>query len=156
MRLKRYIALLTAAIYCFAIVAPAHASVTCECVTRGAAAAHACCTHCLGGDCSPEGVHIAAPCCDDRHSTEIALYTFASEEDNAPVRRIAALDLPEALAAESTATLPRLRVLPPDSGGARPLSAYAPPLRAARTARIGLRTDCTGRPERARRRVFNR
>ena len=99
MRLKRYIALLTAAIYCFAIVAPAHASVTCECVTRGAAAAHAC-------------------------------YTFASEEDNAPVRRIAALDLPEALAAESTATLPRLfprgRVLPPDSGGARPLSAYAP------------------------------
>ena len=66
----------------------------------------------------------------DRHSTEIALYTFASEEDNAPVRRIAALDLPEALAAESTATLPRLfprgRVLPPDSGGARPLSAYAP------------------------------
>ncbi len=102
MRLKRYIALLTAAIYCFAIVAPAHASVTCECVTRGAAAAHACCTHCLSGDCSPEGVHIAAPCCEDRHSTEIALYTFASEEDNAPVRRIAALDLPEALAAEST------------------------------------------------------
>ncbi len=130
MRLKRYIALLTAAIYCFAIVAPAHASVTCECVTRGAAAAHACCTHCLSGDCSPEGVHIAAPCCEDRHSTEIALYTFASEEDNAPVRRIAALDLPEALAAESTATLPRLfprgRVLPPDRGGARPLSAYAP------------------------------
>ncbi len=110
MRLKRYIALLTAAIYCFAIVAPAHASVTCECVTRGAAAAHACCTHCLGGDCSPEGVHIAAPCCDDRHSTEIALYTFASEEDDAPVR----------------------------------------------AARIGLRTDCTGRPGRARRRVFNR
>lgn len=102
MKLKRYISLLLLAVYFFATGGTAYASVSCECVSMSVRTAHVCCHHChLAGEATPcsGGKSLTAPCCDDRHSTEIELYT-GSGQDNERVLKCIVLDLPPALAAE--------------------------------------------------------
>lgn len=95
MKLKRYISLLLATVYLFAVGGQAFASLSCHCVAEQS---HICgCHHCAHqtDDIAVGNPEMNAPCCDDNHSTEVELYISA---DKSPlVKRIAILDLPYAL-----------------------------------------------------------
>lgn len=102
MKSKRYISLLLLAVYLFATGGAAYASVSCECVSMSVRTAHVCCHHCCHADgaASSGDKSLTAPCCDDRHSTEIELYTASGSDSNEHSLKCAVLDLPPALAAE--------------------------------------------------------
>lgn len=92
MKLRSYISLMLLAVYLFAAGGAAYASLSCECVSMKARAAHTCCHHCVhSGDDAREAMQ--ATCCGDRHSTEIVLYT-SSDKDHARSVRCAIIDLP--------------------------------------------------------------
>lgn len=108
MKLRKYVSLLLLVVYLTSTAGAAWLSLSCRCVTIiGSHATHAtaCCGHHDGhGCCAHHGPHSGcahrsasahtctacdaaselhgsweAPCCDDRHSTEIALYTSDDE-----------------------------------------------------------------------------
>ena len=108
---NRYIAWFLCAVYLAVTACPAAASLTCECLTAHAAAESAC-----GGCCAHVGAHIcteaaacpadgalSAPCCTDRHSTDIELYT-ASSDSESPCK-CAVLVLPHCIQAARAAQL---------------------------------------------------
>lgn len=116
MKLRRIISFLLLAVYLTMAAGPALRSLSCECVAmdghaRGEASCcrHACCAARFvateAGDCC-----LAAPCCDDRHSTEIELYTGLDSETERSVR-CAVVHLPASLAVECPcpAHVPALR-----------------------------------------------
>ncbi|WP_418992156.1 hypothetical protein [Alistipes sp.] len=99
MKLRRYISLVLLAVYLFATGGTAYASVSCECVSKAPTVSACCHHHCTDIPCGGrDGDSLTAPCCGDRHSTEIELYTGSgSENERGP--RCVVLDLPPALAA---------------------------------------------------------
>lgn len=122
MKLRRIISFLLLAVYLTMAAGPALRSLSCECVAMGAHVRHehhdvgcshsgcprACCAGASDGASAP--VCVAAPCCDDRHSTEIELYTGLDSETERPVR-CAVVHLPASLAVECPcpAHVPALR-----------------------------------------------
>lgn len=97
--MKRCIAWLLAAVYLFAVGAPAYVAVTCECVAV-VSGTHVCCYHCEHNDGAVNGkACMEAPCCGDQHSTDISLYVVSSQDGDKQVKRLVAADLPPALAA---------------------------------------------------------
>lgn len=87
MKRTRYIACWLLVVYLLTAVGPACASLTCRCrvmtarteAVDGHHRGHGCCCHSIRT--TPEqSACLAAPCCTDRHSTEIALYTDGSDE----------------------------------------------------------------------------
>lgn len=90
------------AVYLFATGGAAYASVSCKCVSMSVRTAHVCCHHCHHADEAAPSADksLAAPCCGDRHSTEIELYTGSGSDSNDRTLKCAVLDLPPALAAE--------------------------------------------------------
>ena len=144
MKLRRIISLFLLAVYLILAVGPAALSLSCECVAMGAHARHAglhasgCCAHaCCAADASADSASarasVAAPCCDDRHSTEIELYTGLGSETEKHARCIV-VHLPAALAAESScpARIPTLRRRPVERSVSLPAdpSSGTPGLRA--------------------------
>ena len=147
MRGKRFISTLLLTVYLLAVSGAAWASLSCDCVTMHARTAHvhSCRCHCschhhvrAAHDAPADGVSLTAPCCDDRHSTQIELYTAA--QDDEPTCRCTVIDLPHCLAAAQSARLaapkfrkqalapPAVRALPDPS---LPLSGLrAPPVSA--------------------------
>lgn len=136
MKSNRYIAWFLCAVYLAVTAYPAAASLTCKCLTTHAAVEHAC-----GGCCAHAGAHIraeaaecpadgalSAPCCTDRHSTDIALYT-ASPDGERPCK-CAVLMLPHCLLAARAAQLasPKFRKEHPEPPAVLP---QAPCLHAA-------------------------
>lgn len=99
MRLKRYIALLLTTVYLFAVGGPSFASLTCRCVSPAEPVQQPCCSLCDDDSGFRPAMH--EPCCGDRHSIDVALYTSSSHDAEKFVKRIVAPDLPDALAAES-------------------------------------------------------
>lgn len=82
MKTKRCIALLLLTVYLLTLGGAALRSLTCECVamharSHAAAACHLCahCDRTVQEDDPAAAPFLSAPCCDDRHSTDIALYT---------------------------------------------------------------------------------
>ena len=119
MKLRRTISFLLLALYLTMAVGPVALSLSCECVAmvghaRGEAS---CCRHacCASRFVASEAVDccLAAPCCDDRHSTDNALYTAADAEGDRQLR-CAVIHLPASLAAECPcpAHVPALRSRP--------------------------------------------
>lgn len=101
MKLRRLISLLLLSVYLMATGGPAYVSLSCECVSMKAHAAHVCCHHCDHGDVASDGApRLKTTCCNDHHSTEIDLYTFSS--DSGKSTRCAVTDLPPALVAEAS------------------------------------------------------
>lgn len=104
MKLRRIISFLLLAVYLLLAAGSALRSLSCECVAMGGHAHDkaSCCRHAC---CAARFVaavadgSFASPCCDDRHSTEIALYTAADEETDKSVR-CAVVHLPASLAVE--------------------------------------------------------
>lgn len=87
MKSKRYIACWLLVVYLLTAIGPAYASLTCRCtVMKARTEAIGCCHHHDHADChasaetTPERAELSAPCCDDRHSTEIALYTNGNDD----------------------------------------------------------------------------
>lgn len=102
MKLKRVISLFLLAVYIFAAGGQAFASLSCECVTAKARTTHACCMHCGHTHDAAFAMSkqvLTATCCDDRHSTEIDLYTPGSTDSERYVRCVV-ICLPSSLAAE--------------------------------------------------------
>lgn len=109
---RKYISLLLLAVYLLTTGGAAYASLSCRCLTEmhACVSAHGCCA------CANPCAHARrvcddgavqtweAPCCDDRHSTEIELYVGASHDDENEVR-CAVLALPHCLAAAQAARL---------------------------------------------------
>ncbi|WP_290541060.1 hypothetical protein [Alistipes sp.] len=102
MKLKRSISLLLFAVYLLATAGAALASLTCKCVAMRARTEHVCCCHCLHvADLpAPADGEMRAPCCGNRHSTEIGLYISTFSDNNERYTRCVVIDLPSALAAE--------------------------------------------------------
>lgn len=99
MKGKGYIALLLLAAYLLATGGPAVASLTCKCVAQKEVhAAVSCCVHCAHIPSEGGQPALSAPCCDDRHSTDIDLYTASSSDANERLTRCAVWILPPALA----------------------------------------------------------
>lgn len=97
---KWYIALLLTAVYCFAAGGPAVASLLCRCMVANDRVESFCCCSLLHVD--TQGEHFAdGPCCSDKHSTDVALYTFAAEGMEKAVKRLHVNELPPSLAAEA-------------------------------------------------------
>lgn len=86
---KRIIACWLLVVYLVTAIGPAWASLSCRCLRMQEQPATACCAHhhhqhdaacdqpagCSDCDAHEHDASWSAPCCDDRHSTEIALYT---------------------------------------------------------------------------------
>ena len=134
MRGKRFISTLLLTVYLLAVSGAAWASLSCDCRCHCSCHHHVRAAH----DAPADGVSLTAPCCDDRHSTEIELYTAA--QDDEPTCRCTVIDLPHCLAAAQSARLaapkfrkqalapPAVRALPDPS---LPLSGLrAPPVSA--------------------------
>lgn len=85
---KHYIACWLSAVYLLMTVGPAFASLSCRCMIMDAHTETACCHHHspVATDEVPEHAEWDAPCCCDRHSTKIVLYT---NETNDRTDRIA-------------------------------------------------------------------
>lgn len=105
MKLRRTISFLLLAVYLLLAAGSALRSLSCECVAMGGHAhdkasccRHACCAARFAVAAVPDG-SFAAPCCDDRHSTEIALYTVSDTEGD-KAARCAVIHLPASLAVE--------------------------------------------------------
>ena len=138
MRGKRFISTLLLTVYLLAVSGAAWASLSCDCVTMHARTAHvhSCRCHCschhhvrAAHDAPADGVSLTAPCCDDRHSTEIELYTAALSGCGA-VRTARGSEIPQA-----------------GTGSARrpgPSGSLSSALRAPRPSRIGLEFICDG------------
>lgn len=96
---KRFITVgLLVAVYCLAAGGPAVASLLCRCMAATGHVDRFCCCevhHAAAAEQLAEG-----PCCSDRHSTEVELYTFAPESLEKSVKRIHVNDLPPSLAVE--------------------------------------------------------
>ena len=107
---KRYIAQLLLAVYLLATGGAAYASLSCRCMgAAGCGAVHICCADCDHDHDDRHhdeqfGAEWSAPCCDDRHSTEIDLYMGASYDGKHAVR-CAVLALPHCMAAAQAARL---------------------------------------------------
>ena len=102
MKLKKSISLLLLAVYLFATAGAAVASLSCECVSMKAHAAHVCCHHCQHMEdaaTSPGGV-MRAPCCGNHHSTDIELYTSSNAGNSEKYTRCVVLALPPTLSVE--------------------------------------------------------
>lgn len=119
MQRKRFISLLLLTVYLLAAGGTAWTSLSCDCVAMHARTAHthACCHHChhhvQHTHLLPDaGTSLSAPCCDNRHSTEIELYTASSDSD--PVCKCTVIALPHCLAAAQAARLaaPKFRKQP--------------------------------------------
>jgi hypothetical protein len=138
---RRIIALLLLALYLFAVGGEAAAALSCDCVRLHAHPGHEhphciCCVH-HDAASAGDALHLTAPCCDDSHSTEIALYTALSSLLDKAARRVV-LALPPTLAAELPAVAEQLLhrcdaaerpdVLP-DDGLLRAAALRAPPAR---------------------------
>lgn len=138
---RRIIALLLLALYLFAVGGEAAAALSCDCVRLHAHPGHEhphciCCVH-HDAASAGDAIHLTAPCCDDSHSTEIALYTALSSLLDKAARRVV-LALPPTLAAELPAVAEQLLhrcdaaerpdVLP-DDGLLRAAALRAPPAR---------------------------
>lgn len=82
MRAKRTIACWLLVVYLLTAIAPAYASLTCRCPVAKARTEAACCHRhspiALVG--TPEQAEWNAPCCCNRHSTKIVLYTNGSDD----------------------------------------------------------------------------
>lgn len=141
MNLRRVIAFVLLAFYLFTVGGEAAAALSCDCVRMHAHPGHEhphciCCVHhetaATGGSAD-----LTAPCCDDSHSTEIALYTALSSVLDKAARRIV-LALPPTLAAELPAVAEQLlhrcdaaerSTALPDDGLLRTAALRAPPAR---------------------------
>jgi len=113
MRVRRVISLLLLAVYLTAVGGASFASLTCRCVMCH----HASCPYRTRAAVCPapqDNSLWSAPCCSDRHSTEIDLYTAGSQDDNVRYLRSLVIDLPADLAAECPcpAHCPALRHAP--------------------------------------------
>ncbi len=89
MKRTRYIACWLLVVYLLTAIGPACASLTCRCrimtarteAVDGHHHGHdGCSRHCSIRTTAEQSACWAAPCCTDRHSTEIALYTNGSDE----------------------------------------------------------------------------
>lgn len=82
MTLKRSIACWLTAVYLLMAAGPAFASLSCRCMIENAHAETACCHHHspVATDETPEHAEWDAPCCCDRHSTKIVLYTNENDD----------------------------------------------------------------------------
>ncbi len=115
---RRYISLLLLAVYLLAAGGGAYVSLSCRCIAEKHACAqvhgcHGCADHGACGRCvfdDGAAQTLEAPCCGDRHSTEIDLYTGAHSDYEKAVRCVVTL-LPPSLAAECPcpAHVPALR-----------------------------------------------
>lgn len=123
MNLRRVIAFVLLACYLFAVGGEAAAALSCDCVHHGASAERG-------------SARLAAPCCGDEHSTEIALYTALSSILDKAARRVV-LALPPTLAAELPAAAEQLlhrcdaaecAGALPDDGLLRAVGLRAPPV----------------------------
>lgn len=100
MKLKRSIAFLLLAVYLFAVGGQAGIVLSCKCVHLRAHV-EACCCHCSQNAHSvAAGMSLKAPCCGNHHSTDIALYTGASPDNDRLAKRIVT-ELPPAIVAEA-------------------------------------------------------
>lgn len=90
MPLKRHIARLLLTVYLLAVGSVAWTSLSCPCVAKSVerhATSCCCCTH--SADHLADKEHLSAPCCDNHHSTEIALYTNPfPQDDERGVKRV--------------------------------------------------------------------
>ncbi len=86
MATKRSIACWLLAVYLLTAIGPAYASLTCRCTAMKARTEAVCCghhghAHCHVSECAaPAKSTWEAPCCNDRHSTEIELYTGGTDD----------------------------------------------------------------------------
>lgn len=86
MRTKRYIACWLLVVYLLTAIGPAYASLTCRCTAMKARTEAVCCCHHGHAHChvsdstAPAQSAWEAPCCNDRHSTEIELYTNGADD----------------------------------------------------------------------------
>lgn len=110
MRRKRFISILLLTVYLLAVGGTAWASLSCDCVTMHARTihTHACCHHCHhhvqhAHDLPDVDTSLSAPCCEDRHSTEIELYTASTDDEH--TCKCVVIALPHCLAAAQTARL---------------------------------------------------
>lgn len=137
MKARKRISLLLLAAYLFATVGVAVASLTCHCVAAKAAAVeHLCCSHCQHPDTAlPADSEMHAPCCGNRHSTEVDLYTSTHLEENEQSVKCAVCDLPFfAMTGESFVSLPLL-----SARACGTICLSVPPLRSAVSECFGLR-----------------
>lgn len=140
MNLRRVIAFVLLACYLFAVGGEAAAALSCDCVRMHSHPGHEhphciCCVH-HGASAERGSARLAAPCCGDEHSTEIALYTALSSILDKAARRVV-LALPPTLAAELPAAAEQLlhrcdavecAGALPDDGLLRAVSLRAPPV----------------------------
>lgn len=123
MRTKRYISLLLLTVYLLTACGSAISSLTCDCVTMHAhtRSAHTggVCAHCShhaehAGDTPEADTFLNAPCCGDRHSTDIELYTGTDSGSERETVRCTFVMLLPAQAAECPcpAHVPALRQRP--------------------------------------------
>lgn len=78
---KRSIACWLTAVYLLMAVGPAYASLSCRCTVMKARTTAACCHHHspVAAE-TPEHAEWDAPCCCNRHSTKIILYTNETDD----------------------------------------------------------------------------
>ena len=85
MKPKRYIACWLLVVYLLTAIGPAYASLTCRCTVMKARTEAVCCHHHGHAHCHvsestmPEHSAWEAPYCNDRHSTDIELYTDGTD-----------------------------------------------------------------------------
>ena len=83
--LRRYVASLMAVVYLVAIGAAALSSLLCPCIRHQHTCTQCCCqTSCVSpaadSCCADAAAHLKGTCCENHHSTEIALYTAGDED----------------------------------------------------------------------------
>ncbi len=105
---RKYISLLLLVVYLLATGSAAYASLACRCVKEAHAcvAGHECGDHgaCMHRAFDAAAEELCSTCTCDRHSTEIALYTAATDDSEHSVRCMV-LALPHCLAAAQSARL---------------------------------------------------
>ena len=119
MNRRNLISLWLLVVYLAATGGVSFASLSCRCATRLTRPTmhHCACTHCarhrhaVRQSLPAAGTALSAPCCSDRHSTEIDLYTSGNPDRSESAVLIQITDLPDGLAAECPcpAHVPALR-----------------------------------------------
>lgn len=119
MNRRNLISLWLLVVYLAATGGVSFASLSCRCATRLTRPTmhHCACTHCarhrhaVRQSLPAAGTALSAPCCSDRHSTEIDLYTSGNPDRSERHVRCQITDLPDGLAAECPcpAHVPALR-----------------------------------------------